>query len=73
MLDLALRNARIVDGTGRPPAPGAVGVRGGRIVAVGDVDEAAGREVDVDGLTVMPGVHDLHAHYDAQLFWDPAL
>jgi N-acyl-D-aspartate/D-glutamate deacylase len=73
MLDLALRNARIVDGTGRPAAPGAIGVRDGRIAAVGAVDEAASREVDVGGLTVMPGVLDLHAHYDAQLFWDPAL
>jgi N-acyl-D-aspartate/D-glutamate deacylase len=73
MLDLALRNARIIDGTGRPATTGAIGVRGGRIVSVGTVDEAAAREIDVDGLTVTPGVLDLHAHYDAQLFWDPAL
>jgi len=73
MLDLALRNARIVDGTGRPASFGGVGVRDGRIVSVGTVDESAARELDVDGLTVIPGILDLHAHYDAQLFWDPAL
>jgi N-acyl-D-aspartate/D-glutamate deacylase len=73
MLDLALRNARIVDGTGRPASVGAIGVRDGRIVSVGTVDEPAARDLDVDGLTVIPGIIDLHAHYDAQLFWDPAL
>src|SRR5579871_2051417 len=73
MLDLVLRNARIVDGTGRPATFGAVGVRDGRLASVGAVDEGASRELDVDGLTVMPGVLDLHAHYDAQLFWDPML
>ena len=35
MLDLLLTNARIVDGTGNPWRKGCVGVRDGRIVAVG--------------------------------------
>ena len=37
MLDLLLTNARIVDGTGNPWRKGCVGVRDGRIVAVGSV------------------------------------
>jgi N-acyl-D-aspartate/D-glutamate deacylase len=48
-----------------------VGVRQGRIVAVGDVDQQAAKTVDAQGQTLTPGFVDLHTHYDAQLFWDP--
>jgi N-acyl-D-aspartate/D-glutamate deacylase len=71
MLDLVLRDAVIVDGTGAPGTHGSIGVRDGRVVAVGDVDEHATRMVTVDGRTVVPGFIDLHTHYDAQLLWDP--
>ena len=71
MLDLLIRDAEIVDGTGAPARHGDVGISDGRIVAVGEVDDLATKTVDAQGQTLAPGFVDLHTHYDAQLFWDP--
>lgn len=74
MLDLRIRNALIVDGTGRPAYHGDIGVRSGRVVAIGPretVDDQAAATVDAGGLVASPGFIDPHTHYDAQLFWDP--
>ena len=73
MLDVLFRGARVYDGSGAKSVTAPVGVREGTIVKVGDTDEPARRTVDAGGLALMPGIVDLHTHYDAQITWDATL
>ncbi len=76
MHDLAIDNARLIDGLGTPARDGSLAVKDGRIAAIsadrrGADLGAAGTRVDAQGLVLAPGIVDLHTHYDAQLTWDP--
>ncbi|WP_217243109.1 amidohydrolase family protein [Streptomyces sp. AC555_RSS877] len=71
MLDHVIEGATVVDGTGAPAYVADVGVRDGRIAAIGTVTEEARTTEDAHGLVLAPGFVDPHTHYDAQLFWDP--
>lgn len=73
MLDLVIRDARVVDGTGRPARRASVAVNEGLIAGVGDDLGAARRVIDADGLVLAPGIIDTHTHYDAQITWDAGL
>ena len=73
MLDLLIRNAAVVDGSGNEPFVSDVGIHQGRIVELGNTGRAAEKVVDADGLTLAPGIVDLHTHYDAQVTWDKVL
>jgi len=72
MLDWCIRNARIVDGSGNPWFRGAVGIRGGRIAAVGDLRAAsAERTLDAGDRCLAPGFIDAHTHSDFSLLRFP--
>ena len=69
MHDLIIRNAQVYDGLGGPPQRADVAVSQGRITHIGMVEGPAQETVDAQGLALMPGIVDLHTHYDAQAFW----
>ncbi|MDP2054169.1 MAG: D-aminoacylase [Acidobacteriota bacterium] len=71
-LDLVIRNGRVIDGSGAPARAADIGVRGGRIVSVGRITEAATTSIDAQGLVVAPGFIDVHTHVD-EIATQPAI
>jgi len=73
MIDVAIRNAEIYDGSGDPPRRGDIGVAGDRLASVGTplAAGAAHEEVDATGFAAAPGFIDLHSHSDTSALSDP--
>ncbi len=69
-LDLLIRGGRIVDGSGNPWYWGDLGIKDGRIAAIGRVDAPAGRIIEAGGMAVCPGFTDMHTHSDIAVLVD---
>jgi len=68
---VAFTNARIIDGTGRPPIEkGTLVVSGGRVTAVGPAGSTAipagAQRIDASGKTIVPGLINAHAHLNVE-------
>jgi N-acyl-D-aspartate/D-glutamate deacylase len=74
-VDILIKNASIVDGTGSPAYRGAVAVKGERVAAIGKVEGElkvdAETVIDAGGLTVAPGFIDVHNHGDLSILYYP--
>jgi N-acyl-D-amino-acid deacylase len=70
-MDLVIRDARVIDGTGGPSYRADVGISEGRIAEIGQV-RTGRRVIDARGLALSPGFIDMHAHSDLALLTDPA-
>ncbi len=69
---LVVKGGTVVDGTGTPGQRADVAIEGGTIKEIGQ-NLTGDRVLEADGCVVSPGFIDIHTHYDAQVFWDPAL
>ena len=70
--DTVIRNGHIVDGTGSPWYSGDIGIRSGRIAAIGDLSRAeATQNIDAEGLTVAPGFIDMLGQSEVSMLIDP--
>lgn len=73
-LDLVLRGGTVLDGLGGPPVRADVGVRNGRIAAMGNLEGAqTGRVLDCADWFVAPGFVDIHTHSDLSVLFTPGM
>ncbi len=70
--DLLIVHGLVYDGLGNEPAVIDIGVRGDRIVALGDLSgRSCHRRIDAAGMAVTPGFIDVHTHSDVALLANP--
>jgi dihydroorotase/N-acyl-D-amino-acid deacylase len=72
--DLVITNGHIIDGSGSPWYSGDVGIRGGKIAAIGNLSaEARARTIDAQGKVVAPGFIDMLGQSEMTILVDPRL
>src|ERR1039458_1166958 len=70
--DMVIRNGRIIDGTGSPWYAGDVGIRAGKIAAVGHLEgQPARRIIDARGMVVAPGFIDMLGQSETSILVNP--
>jgi N-acyl-D-amino-acid deacylase len=69
--DTIIKNGVIYSGNLREPVRGDLGIKNGKISAIGDLGESADIIVDAGGKAVSPGFIDIHTHTDSNLFDAP--
>jgi len=71
MFDLIIKNANIIDGTGKDAYVADIAIKDGKIAVVGKVTDTADEIIDATGLTVTPGWIDSHSHSDKTMISAP--
>jgi N-acyl-D-amino-acid deacylase len=72
--DVLIRNGHVMDGTGSPWYSADIGIRGGKIAAMGRLPGATGKTViDAKGLTVTPGFIDMLGQSELTILVEPHL
>jgi N-acyl-D-amino-acid deacylase len=70
--DLLIAGGSVLNGEGTPAVRADVGIRGGRIASIGDLQTAtAARRIDAAGLIIAPGFIDIHNHSDYTILAEP--
>ena len=70
---LVIRGGTVFDGTGAAPRTADVGIRDGKVAAIAPGLPDGARTIDARGRWVMPGLIDVHTHYDAEVLLSPGL
>jgi dihydroorotase/N-acyl-D-amino-acid deacylase len=72
--DIVIINGHIIDGTGSPWYSGDIGIRGGKIAAIGNLSDAGrNRTIDAHGMVVAPGFIDMLGQSELTILVDPRL
>jgi N-acyl-D-aspartate/D-glutamate deacylase len=71
--ELVIRGGTVFDGTGAAPRSADVGIRDGKVAAIAPGLPDGARTIDARGRWVMPGLIDVHTHYDAEVLLSPGL
>ncbi len=70
--DIVIVNGHIIDGTGSPWYSGQIGIRNGRIAAIGVLDSAPRKQtIDARGKVVAPGFIDMLGQSELTMLVDP--
>ncbi|MFZ3089371.1 MAG: D-aminoacylase [Nitrospirota bacterium] len=71
MFDIIIKNANIIDGSGKGPFIADIGISDDRIAKIGRIEESGRQVIDVKGLIASPGFVDCHSHSDYYLIINP--